>query len=54
MQISTLLRLKHCLRRHIESISRNELISSNEDFRILRIQDADEENSAVRRKLRAN
>ena len=28
--------------------------SSNEDFRILFIQDGDEENSAVRRKLRAN
>ena len=27
------------------------MISSNEDFRILRIQDGDEENSAVRRKL---
>lgn len=56
MQISTLLRPKLCLRRHIESTSRNEFkqFSSNEDFRILRIQDGDEENRAARRKLGAN
>ena len=74
MQISTLLRLKHCLRPHIESTSCNKFKRRFSHFlatfratigsvlqQILRavvdserIQDGDEENSAVQQKLRAN